>query len=211
MPLTRTSKKTNASSAHDVLIEIVRAEEEIDTISVVMYREAPNWLDEPRNRAVTRETLERAVQQDVHARTLMRFSRSEVLKGKLLKLQRELLGHQLLGLSSRVTTLSRKVRHIPLMDFRCGISSKNEKLLRNGLPRIGQPKGFILNSGRSYHFYGRGLLTPAGWRVFLGKCLLLRDLVDERYVGHQLVDGYCVLRLSASPMKPYVPRVINEF
>ena len=197
--------------AHDVLINILRAEEEICGVNIVTYEEGPNWLDEARNLANTADALKRAVRQDVNARAIVRVDRSQILDGKLLRLQDQLSGHQLLGISSRVITVSQKVRHIPLMDFRCEISSKNEDLLRSVLPATGQGGGYVLNSGRSYHFYGARLLTVTGWRKFLGKCLLLRDLVDERYVGHQLVDGYCVLRISKSSVKPFVPRVVLSF
>lgn len=67
-----------------------------------------------------------------------------------------------------------------------------------------------VDSGRSYHYYGKRLLSKNEWRIFLGKCLLMQDLVDERYVGHQLVDGHCVLRLSASQIKPSIPRVTAQ-
>ncbi len=201
----------SAATAEDVLLRIVHSHKEVSAIHAVVYEEGPNWRDERMNAELTTGALERALRQDVHPRSIIQISRTRVLGGHLQRLQEQLSVHQLLGVSSRVSIGPQRTRHIPIMDFRCEISSQNENLLRSVLPSTGQAGGYILNSGRSYHFYGTRLLTAVEWRKFLGKCLLLRDLVDERYIGHQLVDGYCVLRLSASAVKPSIPRVVVHF
>jgi hypothetical protein len=55
----------------------------------------------------------------------------------------------------------------------------------------------MLISGNSYHFYGRTLLEHRDWVKFIGRSLLLEPLVDVRYLGHCLLDGFASLRISA--------------
>jgi hypothetical protein len=118
--------------------------------------------------------------------------------------------NQVLGLASSVSVVDQGSRHIPMMDFKCSPSTKNLEVLMLLLRKIGQRKGYLLESGRSFHYYGMELLAEEEWRVFLGKCLLMSGYVDDRYVGHQLVDGYCVLRLSAGKLRARVPTVVAE-
>lgn len=94
--------------------------------------------------------------------------------------------------------------HIPMMDFmECNLDR-----IKRGLHYLGEYEGVILNSGRSFHYYGFYLLDPEGWRRFMGKCLLLPGLVEPRHVGHRLVDGYCCLRLTACSAKPKTPKLV---
>jgi hypothetical protein len=38
----------------------------------------------------------------------------------------------------------------------------------------------------------------------------MSGFADDRYIGHQLVDGYCVLRLSSGKLKNHTPTVVAE-
>src|SRR6266851_5380263 len=105
-----------------------------------------------------------------------------------MQIENELAPNQLLAIISRVRLSRNRVMHIPMMDFRCAISKENLRTLGELLPEIGQRTGFILESGRSYHFYGKELLADRDWPVFVGRCLLMKNYSDERYIGHQLVD-----------------------
>ena|SRR5437667_4727817 len=129
---------------------------------------------------------------------------------RLQEIARGLAEDRLLGLISRVSLRGGGSGHIPMMDFVCIPSPENLDILTRFLTEIqnGKGEGFLLESGRSYHYYGVELLSEEGWRVFLGKCLLMPGYVDDRYVGHQLVDGHCVLRLSAGKLRSRLPRVV---
>ena len=208
------TEKNAPQLAHDVVLRIVESENDIQSILAVIYHEGVNWLDhaaQQKGFQPTADALTKAVQQDSRPRNVVEIDRARVLNGYLNRVQQQLSHGQLLGILSVVNVANRERKHIPMMDFRCEISAQNEQLLRQLLPRIGQQHGFLLNSGRSYHFYGMQLLSSDDWRKFLGKCLLLRNFVDERYVGHQLVDGHCVLRISASPVKRTIPAVVFDF
>lgn len=115
---------------------------------------------------------------------------------------------EVLAFTSRVTLRNRRVAHVPLMDFACERSDRHLDLLRSALPRIVQGPGALLDSGRSYHFYGAELLSPPAWRRFLAQAVLLAPLTDVRYVAHRLMDGECVLRLTSNRLKPVEPRVL---
>jgi hypothetical protein len=97
-----------------------------------------------------------------------------------------------------------------MMDFMCVPSSTNLELLAHLLGDLHQGRGCLLDSGRSYHYYGFRLLSGTEWQMFLGKSLLMSGFADDRYIGHQLVDGHCVLRLSSGKLKSCVPTVVAE-
>jgi hypothetical protein len=99
--------------------------------------------------------------------------------------------------------------HIPMMDFRGTPSESHLARIKKGLLSIGQTRGAILKSGRSYHFYGFNLVSPQQWQVFMGKSLLLSPLTDSRYIAHRLIEGEAALRLTRSTTKPEVPIVID--
>jgi len=98
--------------------------------------------------------------------------------------------------------------HIPMVDFKCGITEANERNIVQFARKAGQP-GVILISGLSYHFYGTKLLAPAEWISFMGMCLLLTAYIDYEWVGHSLIDGCNHLRLTNTALRPEIPRVVR--
>jgi hypothetical protein len=96
------------------------------------------------------------------------------------------------------------------MDFECVPSARNQNLLLRLLGDLGRGRTFLLESGRSYHYYGSQLLREEEWRIFLGKCLLMSDFSDDRHIGYQLVDGHCVLLLSSGRLNNVIPMVVAE-
>ena len=99
--------------------------------------------------------------------------------------------------------------HIPMIDFHCDVSDVNLARLKDFLLYIGQKEGAILESGRSYHYYGIKLLTVEQWVEFMGKCLLLCTDAGQRYIGHSLMDGFCTLRISGKALHNYIPKVVT--
>jgi hypothetical protein len=98
--------------------------------------------------------------------------------------------------------------HIPMMDFRCPKGLENLSRIKELLKAIGEEEGLILDSGRSYHYYGINPMSEKEWLAFLGSCLL-SGLVDERYIGHRLKDRCGILRISACPLRPKIPTVVS--
>ena len=131
---------------------------------------------------------------------------------ELIQIEREKF---ILGLMSVVKIDDGSFKHIPMIDFSSsGIGHDLEKA-KEALKRIGERKGFILNSGRGMHYYGAELLSEEKWPKFIGKCLLLNimetRIVDHRFMGHRLVDGYGCLRVASHSTKPSTPTVIGIF
>lgn len=112
-----------------------------------------------------------------------------------------------LAFSSKVRLNDGTMAHIPLLDFRCPPSRNNLDVVKTALEALGQESGMVVDSGRSYHFYGFHLLSPDAWTQFLAMSILFAPIVDVRYVAHRLADGACRLRIGTGPHKPTVPFV----
>ena len=202
----------SSPTSYDVVARVVQANPSIQSLSLVTYHEGPNWHEHPPlGQGDDLPALLRGIRQDAGERILARLSRDEASAGRLREFVAHLGDGRLLGLISRVSLSDGASRHIPMMDFMCPISAANLQALMSLLKEVKQGTGWLLESGRSYHYYGAELLSEETWRIFLGKCLLMFGYVDDRYVGHQLVDGHCVLRLSAGRLRTSVPRLVAEF
>ncbi len=198
-------------SSYEVIAHIVQSNPTIDFLTLVTYEEGPNWRD-LRHTAQGAEAvlLLKGLQQDRGERILTKLSRREVSAENLRDVARSLNSNKLLGVISKVGLVSGESAHIPMMDFMCAPSTTNLEVLVHLLRDLRQGRGFLLESGRSYHYYAFQLLTEEEWSIFLGKCLLMSSYTDDRYIGHQLVDGHCVLRLSSGKSKASVPTVVAE-
>lgn len=113
------------------------------------------------------------------------------------------------GITSRVELFNDQTRHIPMIDFLCPCSSKNLQKVVATLGNLGQKKGFIVESGNSYHFYGIPLLTQEEWQDLMVRCQK-EDIIGADWPHYQLLDGFSALRLSTSTTKPIAPRVIGK-
>jgi hypothetical protein len=126
-------------------------------------------------------------------------------------LTQELKEGFVLALSSKVHLKDGEVAHIPMMDFRCAPSSKNRTIVKKALKAMGEDAGLLVDSGRSYHFYGVRLLSHDAWLKFLAMAILFTPIVDARYIAHRLADGACRLRVGTGPDKPSMPTVAEIF
>jgi hypothetical protein len=104
----------------------------------------------------------------------------------------------------------KKCWHIPMMDFRIKSSTNIDQLclLKECLCKLKQTDGVLLNSGKSYHYYGFRRLSHQEWMRFMTACLLLEPLVDVRYIAHRILAGKASLRLTATPQKKKVPELV---
>lgn len=116
-----------------------------------------------------------------------------------------------LSIASRVLDGGRRfVGHIALMNLHPeGFLSRRE--LEDAIMRVtGNIPGYVLGSGRYFHYYGAKLLTQDEWIDFLAQFLMPCTMVSQRYIGHSLIRGFCCLRLNSStPHKPTVPSVLS--
>lgn len=115
-----------------------------------------------------------------------------------------------LAACSRVTLQSNRIAHIPMLDFRCPCRQENAEAIVKMLRVMGFSEGILVESGRSYHFYGTSLLSEASWVEFLGRALLFAPVVDSRFIGHRLADGQCRLKVT-DPRNGFMPRITHVF
>jgi hypothetical protein len=115
---------------------------------------------------------------------------------------------QILALSSRLISDGGDEWHIPMLDYRIPVSDENEALVVAHLGAMGED-GWLLRSGRSYHYIGLSLLAgPEGLMRFLGTALLFAPMVDGRWVAHQLIEGACSLRVSSGDARQPPPWIV---
>lgn len=116
-----------------------------------------------------------------------------------------------LSVASRILDQDqRRYGHLALMNLHPdGFLSRQE--LESAVHRVAhRTPGYLLNSGRFFHYYGARVLTHEQWIEFLARFLMPCTMVSPRYIGHSLSRGFCCLRLnSVAPHKPYVPKVIS--
>lgn len=103
-----------------------------------------------------------------------------------------------MAIHSMVDMQSGERRHIPMVDMSTGSAAQLAKLR----PVLGEElfqRFKWYRSGRSFHGYGRSLITSSEWTALMGLLLLANQkghppTVDPRWVGHRLIAGYASLR-----------------
>ena len=132
----------------------------------------------------------------------------EGLTSRIPKLISNLPDSHALGINSVCWLRDGTVRHIPMMDFKPRPSPANLSSIQHSLAEIGQ-SGLLVQSGRSFHFYGLKLLREKDWIKFLGDSLLIK-FCDSRWIGHSLLEHRCNLRFTTSKHKKKDP-VVRAF
>lgn len=91
--------------------------------------------------------------------------------------------------------ISGETKHLPLLDFHIPISEQNQHICEQLLREL-KLSGYLLNSGKSYHFIGNTLLSEVQLIEKLYYALLLSPMIDRAWIAHQLIQKYCCLRVS---------------
>jgi len=119
----------------------------------------------------------------------------ELTPGFVRQLMERAAPTSLFSLCSQVQLKNGSTKHIPMIDFLCPKSQRSLEVVRRVAARLGAGGGFILESDRSYHFYGSQLLSDWELVRFLASALLFAPVVDQTWIAHQLIDKCCALRL----------------
>jgi hypothetical protein len=112
------------------------------------------------------------------------------------------------GLCSRAQLLDGVEAQLPLLDFQCSVSDENASALVEAVRLMGQTRGALLESGRSYHYYGFDAMTQVEWRRFMAHSVLLAPLIDVRYLAHCMIEDLACLRVDARPNQRTEPIVV---
>lgn len=117
-----------------------------------------------------------------------------------------LADNQTLAICSNCDMKDGSTSHIPMMDFACEIKPYNLELIKRLIRLLGL-NGAILESGKSYHFYGFELMSHQNWLELMAKFLLAAPLTDLRYIAHRILGQACILRITPNALKPTTPTV----
>ena len=135
------------------------------------------------------------------------LKREELLAGGLRSYVPQ--DNHLLAICSEVKNCRGEVGHIPLLDFHIPSDKKNTKLVAE-VTRLVFGKGIVLESGKSFHAYGKSVVTHDTFMHQLKIALLYAPIVDRAFVAHQLIESRAVLRVSTSVSKPSIPIVVFD-
>lgn len=96
-----------------------------------------------------------------------------------------------------------RVRHLPLLDFKTGEQALAEAAAECLVTEYRAPNAAFFASGHSYHLYLNVLLSEKQWTRFMGRVLLFNPregeaIVDARWIGHRLMEGFGALRWSSN-------------
>lgn len=120
---------------------------------------------------------------------------------------------EVVGIESTVLLEGNKKAHISMLDIDYVLRKANfalkgfneilTKIYENGYER----EGFIIDSGKGFHYYGLNVINPEEWNNFINKAKKIQQIEDE-WCKYQLKRGFSVLRTSSSNIKTKKPRVI---
>lgn len=114
-----------------------------------------------------------------------------------------------LTINSAVKTKDNEIKHIPLLDFHIPVNSANQKICTHVIKNLNL-KGYLLVSGKSFHFYGNKLLDKDSLINLLSNALLFSPIIDRAWVAHQLIERSSCLRISKKySTLPYLVAVIE--
>jgi hypothetical protein len=116
---------------------------------------------------------------------------------------------EIVAVLSRVGTQDGHDRHIPMLDFHVAENDSSQSSVIE-VVRALHLRGYVLASGKSYHFIGSNLISPKELIALLGRALLFTPIVDRTWIAHQLVEGNCALRISTRKGYGGPPRVVAE-
>jgi hypothetical protein len=121
--------------------------------------------------------------------------------------------------SSQVVSFASKIRlpgelrHLSMMNLHVPTNSSVENVTKAVTAvRPEDELGFLLASGRFFHYYGTSLIPESKWHTYLAAWLMPDSLVSPRYIGHSLLQSYSALRLSKlEPLKPSIPSPVGSW
>lgn len=100
------------------------------------------------------------------------------------------------ALNSIIVLKNKGKFHLPLLDFHIPSNINNFTQVKKVLFLLDLHRGYILDSGESYHYIGVDLLDEETLVNFLSKALLFSPIIDRAWISHQLIERSCSLRVS---------------
>lgn len=85
--------------------------------------------------------------------------------------------------------------HICMIDFNIPFSTNGTYVITQLLKTL-KIQGYLLCSGKSYHFYGKRLMLEEEYIQFLVKLIFLSPIIDKNWIAHQLLRSQSFLRIT---------------
>lgn len=130
-----------------------------------------------------------------HANREKQFiSREALLNGNLLDGLKDT--EENYAFNSLVETSDGRRRHLLLLDFHIPEGRNNQVIAEKIIKLLQIRQGYLLRSGKSYHFIGKDLISTYGLISFISKCLFFTPVIDKSWIAHQLIDKSCSIRFT---------------
>ncbi len=113
-----------------------------------------------------------------------------------------------IGLSSLVRLDNGYIAHIKQLDLDWN-NNDLDFILKNIKKLNLEGEGYLVNSGRGYHYYGKGLLSPEEWKEWMNEAEKSEE-VDREWIRLSRERKYSVLRINSTEDKPIKPKPICE-
>lgn len=110
------------------------------------------------------------------------------------------------ALNSLVILSDGSEMHIPLLDFKIPVASGNVFIVKEALKKL-KLTGFILDSGKSFHFVGNKLISKSALIELLARFTLLYPISDKSWAAHQIIEQSASLRIT--PKNGALPSIID--
>lgn len=111
-------------------------------------------------------------------------------------------------LNSQVKLKDGTFAHLPLIDFLCEVNDRSTEKAEAALATLKIGKGYLMDSGSSYHFIGSNPMMEHDYFSLMHRALLLSPLTDGRWIAHQLINGSSNLRMGEK--NGIIPQLIKK-
>ena len=111
------------------------------------------------------------------------------------------------ALNSKVLLNNGATRHIPLLDFKVPSKDGHDELVIACMAAL-KLRGYVLDSGRSYHFIGIDLVSESELVDLLAKFIFLDPIADKAWAAHQILERSASLRISEG--RSHAPTVVAQ-
>lgn len=141
------------------------------------------------NKNYSKKILHQALRHN-NRQTFFEVNRIDFLSGNLFINEKERL-----AINSGIVLQNEKIVHMPMLDFHIPVSECNFKIIKDVLIELKVVSGYILNSGESYHFIGDYYIDEKSLIDFLANALFFAPIIDRAWIGHQILERSCSLRI----------------
>ncbi|MGV8150328.1 MAG: hypothetical protein ACP5NV_01230 [Candidatus Woesearchaeota archaeon] len=136
--------------------------------------------------------------------TLEKGSNGKLDYKKLTEIVQKLPVHKTIAISSRIPHTE---THLPLIDF--NESANDVDAVKTVLKRNGIKTPQIASSGNSFHHYDIANISSTEEYFRILNLLSDQEEIGRYWPIHQIKQGFSLLRIAPSSIKPFFPEIVN--